>query len=79
MKIVNKVLELNKTDLLEVLKNNPDKSSVEIDRKLIVMILNYYGRFTIKQQTWILEKVKYIFRYNKKYLNLRSFKDIILI
>jgi hypothetical protein len=79
MKITNKVLALNKAELLEIIKNNTDKTSVEIDRKLYTMIAGYYGKFTIKQQKWILEKVRYIFRYNKKYMNLRSFKDIVLI
>jgi hypothetical protein len=59
-----------------MIRDNTDKRSEKIDEDLIGMIVIYYGRFSIKQSNWILEKVKYIIRHNNIYGKYKGIKDI---
>jgi hypothetical protein len=62
-----------------MIKNNSDKNSARIDCSLITMIQCFYGHISIKQLNWIMEKIKYISRYNKDYGYIKGIKDIQLI
>jgi hypothetical protein len=73
------VLTLNKLALIEIIKDNSDKDSIEIDCSLITMVNRYYGRFSAKQLNWIFEKVKYILRHNIRYSEYKGVKDIQLV
>jgi hypothetical protein len=73
------VLTLNKPALIQIIKDNSDKDSVEIDCSLITMIKCFYGRFSAKQLNWIFEKVKCIFRHNIRYSEYKGVKDIQLL
>jgi hypothetical protein len=63
-------------DLIKMIRDNTDKRSEKIDEDLIGMIVIYYGRFSVKQGNWILEKVKYITRHNNVYGKYKGIKDI---
>lgn len=79
MKLKNKVLELTKNEVIEIVKNNPDKTSVELDKKLIKTICIYYNKFSIKQLKWLTFKINYIVRHCELYKNYRTMKDILLL
>jgi hypothetical protein len=70
------LLMMDKSGLVEMIKNNCDKDSAKIDSALITMINCFYGHLSIKQNNWIMEKVKYIIRHNKKYGEYKGIKDI---
>jgi hypothetical protein len=70
------LLMINKTGLIGMIKNNSDKNSARIDSSLITMVNCFYGHLSVKQMTWILEKIKYIIRHNKNYRELKGVKDI---
>jgi hypothetical protein len=78
--IVNKngnLLEVDKDGLLDIIKNNVDGESNDIDKKLFIMIMRFYGRLSFKQTKWIMEKCLYIIRHNNKYKGVRGIKNII--
>jgi hypothetical protein len=80
--IINKngnLLEVDKDGLLDIIKNNVDGKSNDIDERLLIMIMRYYGRLSFKQTKWILEKIKYIIRHNNKYKGVKGIKDIIFL
>ena len=79
MNYASKILTLNKEELIEIIKNNRDKKSVDIDNQLIRVIDIFYGRFSIKQLSWIFSKVQFICRTNKKYKEFESVKNICLV
>jgi hypothetical protein len=70
------LLVINKSALIGMIKDNCDKDSAKIDSSLITMIMCFYGHLSIKQNNWILEKVKYIIRHNKLYAEYKGIKDI---
>jgi hypothetical protein len=70
------ILSVDKDGLLTLLKNNPDRNSVDIDAGLVKLIKRYYGSFSTKQSAWIFKKIGFIVRCNSKYFALRRFKDI---
>jgi hypothetical protein len=70
------ILLLNMNDLIKMIRDNTDKRSEKIDEDLIGMIVIYYGRFSVKQSNWILEKVKYIVIHNNIYGKNKYIKDI---
>jgi Ni2+-binding GTPase involved in maturation of urease and hydrogenase len=70
------LLVINKSELIEMIKNNCDKSSATIDSTLITMINCFYGRMSVKQLNWIVGKVLYIIRHNKEYSEYKGIKDI---
>ena len=78
MEYKSKILTLDKEELIGIIKNNVDKKSIEIDNKLIRVIDIFYGRFSIKQLSWITAKIQFIVRTNNLYKNYRGFKDIVL-
>jgi uncharacterized membrane protein YheB (UPF0754 family) len=67
MKIENGFLYLDKKDVLEVLNNNTDNESKEIDKKLIGIVEKYFNTLSEKQEKWLSEKIKYIIRHNTDY------------
>jgi hypothetical protein len=73
------LLVINKIGLIKIINDNIDKDSKKIDGDLIKMISIFYGRLSVGQLKWILEKVKFIIRHNKKYGKLRGIKDVQLI
>ena len=79
MEYKNKTLELNKQELINIIEDNPDKKSMEVDSKLIKTIHTYYYRLSVKQYNWITVKINFIVKNNKKYKEYRDFKDIILL
>ncbi|MDR1198675.1 MAG: hypothetical protein LBK94_06640 [Prevotellaceae bacterium] len=70
------LLMVNKTGIIKMVKDNSDRNSAKIDCSLITMINCFYGHLSVKQMSWILEKVKYIIRHNKKYIEYKGIKDI---
>jgi hypothetical protein len=70
------ILLLNMNDLIKMIRDNTDKKSEKIDKDLIGMIVVCYGRFSVKQNNWILEKVKYITRHNNVYRKYKGIKDV---
>jgi hypothetical protein len=70
------LLVADKTGLIAMIRDNNDKSSVSIESNLVKMIQCFYGRMSVKQLCWLLEKAKYITRHNWKYLSFRGVKDI---
>jgi hypothetical protein len=70
------LLMINKTGLIGMIKNNSDKKSAKIDSNLITMINCFYGHLSVKQMTWIFDKIKYITRHNDKYRELKNIKDL---
>jgi len=79
MEYKNKTLELNKQELINIIEDNPDKKSIEVDNKLIKTINTYYYRLSIKQYNWITAKINFIIKNNKKYKEYIGFKDINLL
>jgi len=79
MEYKNKTLELNKQELINIIEDNPDKKSLEVDNKLIKTIQTYYYRLSVKQYNWITAKINFIVKNNKKYKEYRDFKDISLL
>ena len=79
MEYKNKTLELNKQELINIIENNLDKKSIEVDNKLIKTIHTYYYRLSVKQYNWITAKINFIIKNNKKYKEYRDFKDISLL
>jgi hypothetical protein len=67
MIIQNGFLYLDKEDVIEMLNNNTDVKSREIDNKLVSVVNNYFNRLSVKQEKWLLEKLKYIMRHNPNY------------
>jgi hypothetical protein len=76
IKKIGDLLMVNKTGIIKMIKDNSDKNSSQIDCNLISMINCFYGHLSVKQLNWILEKVKYIIRHNKKYIEYKGIKDI---
>jgi hypothetical protein len=70
------LLIIDKDNLIKMIRENTDKSSVDIDNKLLKLISFYYGRFSLKQSNWICEKVKYIIRHNKTYKEFKGITDV---
>lgn len=70
------LLTIDKTNLINMIKDNSDKDSAQIDSNLITMIQCFYGHLSVKQMNWTLEKVKYIIRHNRKYKEYKGIKDI---
>jgi hypothetical protein len=70
------LLIADKTGLITMIRDNTDKESVSIDANLIKMIQCFYGKMSIKQTCWLLEKVKYIIRHNWRYYSFKGVKDI---
>jgi len=79
MNYAGKILTLDKEELIDIIKNNRDRKSVDIDNQLIRVIDIFWGRFSIKQLSWIFSKVQFICRTNKKYREFENVKDICLI
>jgi len=79
MNYESKILTLDKEELIDIIKNNRDRKSVDIDNQLIRVIDIFYDRFSIKQLSWIFSKVQFICRTNKKYREFENVKDICLI
>jgi hypothetical protein len=73
------LLSIDKDNLIDLISHNIDSKSVDIDGKLLHLIFIYYGRFSVKQFNWILEKVKYICRHNKNYKEYKGITDIQLL
>jgi hypothetical protein len=73
------LLIMDKENLINMIKNNSDKNSFEIDEKLIKLIYNYWGRFSVKQSNWICEKIKYICRHNICYKEYKGITDVQLL
>jgi hypothetical protein len=76
IKRTGQMLELNKEGLLQIIGDNLDNSSNDTDIKLTEMIRCFYERLSVKQILWIMEKVKYVIRNNRKYKEYRGIKDI---
>jgi hypothetical protein len=79
----NKILEIKVSEFIEVINENPDKSSenVRINGILIGIVQKNKNRLTVKQKKWVLGKLEFIIRKNKKlklnkYLNIPNFTDI---
>lgn len=70
------ILMIDKKGLIKIIQDNSDKNSARIDGDLIKMINCFYGRLSVKQMNWIMEKVKYITRNNNEYRKYKGFKDI---
>jgi hypothetical protein len=70
------LLIIDKDNLIKMIRENTDKSSVDIDSKLLKLISCYYGHFSLKQSNWICEKVKYIIRHNKNYKEYKGITDV---
>jgi hypothetical protein len=70
------LLVVNKTGLIELIRDNPDRGSVSIDSNILKMVQCFYGKMSVKQTVWLLDKVKYIIRHNQKYDSFRGVKDI---
>jgi|GEM_PF-4798462 len=79
MNYASKILTLDKEELIDIIKNNRGRKSVDIDNQLIRVIDIFWGRFSIKQLSWIFSKVLFICRTNKKYKEFEGVKDICLI
>jgi hypothetical protein len=73
------LLKINKTGLIDMIKNNSDRNSARIDCSLITMIQCFYEHLSVKQLNWIMEKIKYISRHNTDYGYIKGIKDIQLI
>jgi hypothetical protein len=68
-------LHLSKNTLIEVVRNNPDKtkSNESFQDGIIGMIVrNKDGIFTEKQKHWILKKLNYCINYNPVYKDLQG-------
>jgi hypothetical protein len=70
------LLLIDKQGIISLIKNNTDGESGKIDGNVISLVKRYYDCLSVKQQYWILEKVKYIIRHNDKYRDFRGIKDI---
>jgi hypothetical protein len=70
------LLTIDKSGLIGMIQDNSDRESAKIDATLISMINSFYHHLSVKQMNWILEKIKYIIRHNKKYRELKGIKDI---
>jgi hypothetical protein len=86
MKIENKVLKLKVSEFIKVLNDNPDncEDNYRINGTLISIVKKNKNRLTDKQRKWIIRKLDYIFRRNKKlkktdYINVQSFNDILFV
>jgi hypothetical protein len=78
MNIENNFLYLNQEDVIEILENNPDKTSQEIDKKLIGIVRKYFYTMTDKQEKWLREKIGFIIRHNSLFKDYKK-KGIKLI
>jgi hypothetical protein len=65
MNVQDRVLVLDRIEVIHTLQNNPDKSpkSEEIKKSLIDMVL-YYRKLSEKQYSWLLSKLKYVLNNN---------------
>jgi len=75
----SKMLTVNKEELIEIIRNNRGRKSVDIDNHLIRVIDIFWNRFSIKQLSWIFSKIQFICRTNKKYKEFSGVKDICLV
>jgi hypothetical protein len=65
--------------VISIISDNKDTSSKVPDSDLIKMIDLFYNRLSVKQENWILEKIKFVIRNNEKYKESRGIKDIQII
>jgi hypothetical protein len=70
------LLIVDRAGIIQMIKDNSDRESANIDCNLIKMIQCFYNKMSVKQLNWLLEKVKYITRHNRKYESFRGIKDI---
>jgi hypothetical protein len=78
MKIENNFLYLDQEDVIKILENNPDKTSSDIDKKLLGLVRKYFYTITKKQEKWLKEKIGYIIRHNNLFNDYKK-KSIELI
>jgi hypothetical protein len=71
MIIKNGYLYLDKEDVIDILDNNTDTTSREIDNKLMKIVNLYFNTISVKQEKWLLEKLKYILRHNSNYSKIK--------
>jgi hypothetical protein len=78
MRVENGILVIeSKQELIGIIQKNLDSHSRNIDLRLISMIEEDYGYLSVKEENWICEKLKYIFRHNVAYKKYRKIKDMI--
>jgi hypothetical protein len=72
MTMKNRELILTREELIKMITvDNTDKNDWSGDT--LVGMINSFKTFSDKQYNWLLSKVKYIVKHNKKY---RNFRDI---
>jgi hypothetical protein len=68
MKVENGILNIKISEFIEILNDNLDVSSsnYRINGILISIVKNNENSLTEKQRNWIIDKINYIIRSNKK-------------
>jgi len=77
-------LNITVSDFITMLNDNADKSidNIKINGILISIVTKYNNRMTPKQRKWVIDKINYIIRQQKKiknpkYKTLTKITDIV--
>lgn len=72
-------ITINKNALIRIIEDNTITESIQSDMDLEVLISYHYGKFNDEQLNCVLDKVRYIIKYNDRYKDYRGIKEIYLI